>query len=267
MSNKAKTQFEMLFMDRGRLTSNITIVRGPSGCGKDTMIRYFARKYGYEIVMDREVENELEVAKLVATEDYHQDRFDPFEEKRAEGITYVKVFCDVMERAVFETASKKKRLYYMRDIPNMNNEKERLMVWHLFQRIKAVGLYIVPIIFCLNSNICDEYSINQVWPKDFHSKLLFIDSVQSNATSIERALIEVVEHNKRKGHTISMTPNQLKELSRMANCDMNVALNLLRMNPKCRNKVVANDELGKDLQDSNLFHMFGKIMYNKSRRF
>lgn len=84
--------------------------------------------------------------------------------------------------------------------------------------------------------------------------------MQTNQTSIEKALQLTAGLNPR----LDLSSQQLKNIARMANCDMNVALNLLRIAPKIRERQATDDSMGKDLADTNLFHRFGKIMYNKS---
>lgn len=94
-----------------------------------------------------------------------------------------------------------------------------------------------------------------------HPYIIMLSTVQTNQTSIEKALFAVLEES---GFTL---PNdRVKAVAKMANCDMSVALNLLRMTPKLRKSMLAEDATLKDLSDTNLFHRLGKIMYNKSRR-
>lgn len=117
------------------------------------MIRFFAKKYGYKIRKDRDIENELELNKLAAInpEGYH---WELLEKKQAEPISYTKVFADVLDRASFERSGKKKFLYYMRDIPSPRHDKEREHIRAAFDTLmKSKPMNIVPIIFNINSNI------------------------------------------------------------------------------------------------------------------
>lgn len=129
------------------------VVRGPSGCGKDTLIRFFAKKYGYRVRKDRDIENELELDKLGGI-DPERYGWELLEKKQAEPISYTKIFANVIERATFEVAGKKKFLYYMRDIPNPRHDKERELLRTAFgELMKIRPMNIVPIIFNINSNI------------------------------------------------------------------------------------------------------------------
>ena len=63
-----------------------------------------------------------------------------------------------------------------------------------------------------------------------------------------------------------MTPQHVKLISRLANLDMSVGLNLMRVFPCSRlNTDLKPDMIEKDLADTNIFHRFGKVMYNKRR--
>ena len=127
------------------------MLRGPSGCGKDTLIRYMAKKFRFQVITDRDVETELENTKLVLQEETLNSVYDT---KQAEGISTAKVFCEVFDRVQFERMARKKFLYYLREIPNMTNEKEREVVRATLARVvKKCPLDIVPVIFNLNSNI------------------------------------------------------------------------------------------------------------------
>lgn len=97
------------------------------------------------------------------------------------------------------------------------------------------------------------------WPADLQKRIVQISCVQSNQTSIERALKVVVDLNER----VDITPQQVKTIAKMSNGDMSVALNILRTVPKFRDQCTSDEMMGKDLADTNLFHRFGKIMYNK----
>lgn len=117
------------------------------------MIRFFAKKYGYKVRKDREIETELEMNKLGAI-DPEKYGWELLERKQAEPISYTKVFADVLERATFERLGKKKFLYYMRDIPNPRHDKERERLREAFHELaKSRPMNIVPIIFNINSNI------------------------------------------------------------------------------------------------------------------
>ena len=100
----------------------------------------------------------------------------------------------------------------------------------------------------------------QVWPLELQKRILQITCVQTNMTSIEKALNGVLALN----DNIHIHPQQIKAISKMANCDMSAALNILRTIPRVRDKALSKDLACKDLADTNLFHRFGKIMYNKS---
>lgn len=140
-------------MDPQRLHGNIILVRGPSGCGKDTMIRFYAKKYGYKVRKDREIEGELEMNKAIELNPEHYN-WELLEKKEAESVSYVKVFASVIERASFERNSRKKFLYYMRDIPAPRHPKEFELLKDAFEELTRVKpLNIVPIIFNINSNI------------------------------------------------------------------------------------------------------------------
>lgn len=117
------------------------------------MIRFFAKKYGYKIRKDRDIEDELELTKLVSI-NQEQYNWELLEKKEAESTSYVKVFCDVLERAVFERHGKKRFLYYLRDLPEPRHPKEFEMLKNAFEELgKIKPMNIVPIIFNLNSNI------------------------------------------------------------------------------------------------------------------
>ena len=153
ISSKAKNELESIFLDSHKLHSSIILIRGPSGCGKDSLIRFMARKHGFEVRLDRDVENELETMKLVQEEDYYFS-IHKLEAKASEAVSYAKIFCEVMSRVSFERMAKKKWLYYIREIPNMINEKERSMVRAVLHKLVERGpLDIVPVIFNLNSGI------------------------------------------------------------------------------------------------------------------
>lgn len=100
----------------------------------------------------------------------------------------------------------------------------------------------------------------QVWPADLQKKIIQIGCVQTNMTSIEKALTGVIELNPK----LSVNPQIVKTIAKMANGDMSAAINILRVMPKVRDKNISHELVGKDLSDTNLFHRFGKIMYNKS---
>ena len=94
-------------------------------------------------------------------------------------------------------------------------------------------------------------------------KIYQIPSVQTNQTSIEKAMTAIVNFNERLSH---FTPEKIKALAKIANCDMSVALNLLRVSRGLQKAAYKSEgETLKDLQDTNLFHRFGRIMYNKRR--
>lgn len=117
------------------------------------MIKYFAKKYGYTIRFDREIEAELEAQKLNALENHYYD-MEVNGSRGSEGVPYVKIFCDVIERISFESQAKRKFLYYMRDIPQPHNTSERDSLNDAFSKLTSRGkLSIVPVIFNLNSNI------------------------------------------------------------------------------------------------------------------
>lgn len=142
-----------MFADPQRLHSHIVLVRGPSGCGKDTMIKFYAKKHGYKVRKDRDVEAELELNKAVELNP-EQYNWELLEKKEAESVSYVKVFANVIERAAFERNSKKKFLYYMRDLPSPRHPKEFELLRNSFEELtRNKPLNIVPIIFNINSNI------------------------------------------------------------------------------------------------------------------
>lgn len=89
---------------------------------------------------------------------------------------------------------------------------------------------------------------------------MFVPCVQTNTTQIDKALQIVLTLNP----TLAVSPQQAKLIAKMANLDMSVALNLLRMLPRTRKGELRAALIEKDLADTNLFHRFGKIMYNKS---
>ena len=153
ISTKCRNEFAALFENPDKLRTNFVCVKGPSGCGKDSMIRFYAKKYGYTIKLDREIEAELEAQKLNSLENFYYD-LEINGIKHAESISYVKIFCDVIERISFERQAKKRVLYYMRDIPQTHNTSEREMLSEAFNKLNSAGrLSIVPVIFNLNSNI------------------------------------------------------------------------------------------------------------------
>lgn len=99
------------------------------------------------------------------------------------------------------------------------------------------------------------------FPQDIQKRIIQISCVQTNQTSIEKALNLVVGLNDR----LDITPQQVKSISKMSCSDMSVALNIMRTIPKYRDQCTSDEMMGKDLADTNLFHRFGKIMYNKRR--
>lgn len=80
-------------------------------------------------------------------------------------------------------------------------------------------------------------------------------------TSIEKGLNSILELNPK----LEVPPQMVKTIAKMANGDMSAAINILRTVPKVRDRNVSQDLVGKDLNDTNLFHRFGKIMYNKRK--
>ena len=101
-----------------------------------------------------------------------------------------------------------------------------------------------------------------VFPQELHSRILQLSTVNTNTTSIEKALTGVVGLNPKLLKEVS--PQKIKQLAKMSNCDMNVALNFLRTARFFDTKTSDDAFGGKDLSDSNLFHRIAKIMYNKS---
>lgn len=101
----------------------------------------------------------------------------------------------------------------------------------------------------------------QVWPPELQKRVLQINAVQTNMTSIEKGLNSILELNPR----LTVTPLQVKTIAKMSNGDMSAAINILRTVPKVRDRNITQDLVGKDLSDTNLFHRFGKIMYNKRK--
>ena len=117
------------------------------------MIRFLAKKHGYRVKKDREIEDELELNKLTSLNP-EQYNWELLEKKQAEGITYTKIFADVIDRAVFERSGRRKFIYYMRDIPMPRHDKEREALKNAFDAlIKVKPMNIVPIVFNINSNI------------------------------------------------------------------------------------------------------------------
>ena len=90
--------------------------------------------------------------------------------------------------------------------------------------------------------------------------MIILNTVHTNTTSIEKALLAVVEHSR-----VAIDKDRVKSVAKIANCDMSVALNLLRLTPKQGSRMPSEDSNNKDLSDSNLFHRLGKILYNKRR--
>jgi len=258
ISSKARKDLEDLFLNDG-LNKKIVLVRGPSGCGKDTLIRYLAKKYGYKVKSDRDIEDELEATKTINQSDYAYFEADIYDKKLPDGVSYVKIFCDVFDRVTFERMARKRILYYLRDIPTPYNDKERAMMRESIARLTSQGnqLDIVPIIFNLNSNIYDEYHFMSLFPTVFHGRIHQVACVQTNQTNIEKALGAVCELN-----NMRMFPQEVRLLARAACLDMSAALNLLRTH-----KFLKNQQSEKDLTDSNIFHRVGKILYNKRKIF